>query len=208
MEIVKDLVKNYESSIKLENTLKKINNQIRKQSNPYIKFNLQAWARKYRYRIKRIEKAKVFNKLSSKIGNSKKYFSISGVIKEKYIEDYIYKNGLKFNDIEINKFESQKTIGNVGAIVGTVDLFGITDKQKYIIEVKSYSARANVLGQVIGYWQYFKVKDNKNYSIIIIAPSYSKQYKLALGFIRDNTNLEVISIYYKFKDNKMKFNIR
>ena len=63
MAIVNDLVKNYESGRKLKSTLKKINNQIRKQSNPFIKYNLQMWARKYRYRIKRIKEARAFNKI-------------------------------------------------------------------------------------------------------------------------------------------------
>ena len=203
---MKDLVKNYEGSIKLKPTLRKINNQIRKQSNPYIKYNFQQWARKYRYKIKRTEQSKIFNKKKVINGYLNEGKNIRGeeYIKEKFIEEYIYKNGIKFNDTEINKFEHQKPIEDIG----TIDLFGITDKQKYIIEVKSYPARANVLGQVIGYWQYFKVKDNKNYSIIIIAPSYSQQYRLALEFIRDNTELEIISICYKVRDNRMEFNIR
>ena len=92
---MKDLVKNYEGSIKLKPTLRKINNQIRKQSNPYIKYNFQQWARKYRYKIKRTEQSKIFNKKKVINGYLNEGKNIRGeeYIKEKFIEEYIYKNG-------------------------------------------------------------------------------------------------------------------
>ena len=58
MPVVNDLVKNYDNGIKLKLTLRKINNQIKYQSNPFIKENLRNWARKYRRKIKALSMAR------------------------------------------------------------------------------------------------------------------------------------------------------
>jgi len=58
MPVVNNLVQNYNNGIKLKETLLKINNQIKYQSNPFIKENLRNWARKYRRKIKALYEKK------------------------------------------------------------------------------------------------------------------------------------------------------
>jgi len=88
MSIVKDMVKNYYGNINLKNTLARINNQIRVQSNPFIKGNLRKWAIKYRYKIKR-------GRIISEYGSVERYNKIKkleGEIKDRGGIEELMKN--------------------------------------------------------------------------------------------------------------------
>lgn len=96
MSIIKDLVINYENSINvrlLEKTLRKINSQIKLQSNPFIKENLRNWARKYRRKIKGLYFLKKYDSMENYI-----------TVKEKEGEEKKYEEEDELKELVKNRF--------------------------------------------------------------------------------------------------------
>jgi len=186
MYSIDNLVSNYESGINLEETLEKILIEIEKAKNDYsdrgdvVYRNLTRWRNKY---LKKI------NKIKGYFDNTK------GIIK--LIESFIISNGLKFEDIEINKFDKQ-----IETDVGTIDLIGYAKDKKYIIEIKNCPTKSDVIGQVLGYWQYLKEADNEEYTVIIIAPSFTNKYKYAIKAIN---GINIYNLTYGFSGEELEF---
>ncbi len=183
---IKNLVSNYNSDTNLEETLKKIFIEIKKLEDDYSDEGMIAWENLIKWK----------NKYVKKISKIKDYLEIAtqtngeGTIK--FIESYINSNGLKFEEIEINKFDKKRKTD-----VGTIDLIGHTKNEKYIIEVKNCPAKSDVIGQVLGYWQYLKEADNREYTVIIIAPSFTNKYKYAIKAIK-GINIGFYKFYCSF----------
>ncbi|MBA7588531.1 hypothetical protein ES708_30590 [subsurface metagenome] len=166
---IKNLVSNYNSGTNLIETLKKIFIEIKKLEDDYSDEGMIAWKNLIKWKnkyIKKINKIKGYLETATQTNGE-------GIIK--FIESYIASNGLKFEGIEINKFYKKRKTD-----VGIIDLIGHTKNEKYIIEVKNCPAKSDVIGQVLGYWQYLKEADNKEYTIIIIAPSFTNKYQYTI----------------------------
>jgi len=177
---IKDLVSNLEADNlsnkwKLRETLDKIYQEITEQQNPIIVKNLKSWARKYEKRLN----------LINNFGNS---INFHGRIKEEFIEEYIYINGLDINGDNVKEFERQYEIP-----IGRIDLLGKSNKGKYIIELKSYNAKSENLGQLLAYWGYFKSVD-KTYTPVLVATGYRESYKIAYNIIKNIVKIINIKI--------------
>lgn len=187
---IKNLVSNYESDTNLEETLKKIVIELKKVKYDYSDIpyrNLMKWKNKY---VKKISKIKGYFETATQTNGK-------GIIK--FIESYINSNGLKFEGIEINKFDKKRKTD-----VGIIDLIGHTKNEKYIIEIKNCPAKSDVIGQVLGYWQYLKEADNREYTVIIIAPSFTNKYKYAIKAIK---GINIYNLLYKISDNKLELEL-
>lgn len=190
---IDNLVSNYNSGTNLIETLKKILIEIKKLEDDYSDEGMIAWKNLIKWK----------NKYIKKINKIKGYFETAtqtngeGIIK--FIESYINSNGLKFEGIEINKFDKKRKTD-----VGIIDLIGHTKNEKYIIEVKNCPAKSDVIGQVLGYWQYLKEADNKEYTIIIIAPSFTNKYKYAIKAIK---GINIYSLIYKISFDDLEFTL-
>jgi len=190
MYSIDNLVSNYNSGINLEETLEKILIEIKKaekSGNEVVYRNLIAWKEKY---IKKIKKIKRYLEAAVRGGEE-------GTII--VIKSYLVLNGLKFERTEINKFDKK-----IKTDVGTIDLIGYTENEKYIIEIKNCPAKPDVIGQILGYWQYLKEAENKEYSIIIIAPSFTNKYKYALKAIK---GIDIYSLTYSFSGEELEFTL-
>lgn len=172
--------------INLRQTLCEITKQLEHVSDYRLRSNLIAWQRKFAKKINDIEEPNIRN-----------LFNDKNCITEAFLEDYIYKMGFFIEGMSLIIFERQ-----VKTAIGVIDLIGITDKNKYIIELKSTPAKSYVIGQTIAYWQYLKETENKDYPIIIIAPSYTRQYYYALKAIKD---IRISSYRYKVSGEGIKF---
>jgi hypothetical protein len=162
--MIENLVKNYDECIDLKITLCKILEEINNTQEKYKRKSLISWKRKYLRRINEIENPEAI-----------KYMAKNCRPTEEFIENYLYSVGFNFNEYNITKFLRQYEIP-----IGRLDLLGITDSKEVIIEIKARPAKAAVIGQVLSYWQYFKEHYNKDNDIIVIAPSYTEQYRYAL----------------------------
>jgi len=177
MEMLKNLQRNYDLNIDLKETLSEILQRLEVESYGLVRRNLKLWKKKY------IDKINATENISMKT--------------ESAIEGYIYNMGLKIEDINIVNFKRQ-----VPTEIGFIDLVGVTENEKYIIEIKITPAKSSVLGQTLSYWQYMKETEGKNYPIIIIAPSYTKQYHYGLKAIR---GIKIKSFIYRITKDKIIF---
>jgi len=187
---IKNLYRNFNEGIFLEETLKKLEEELKKipdnKSNKIIRNNLTGWIKRYKQRISIPEKYE-------------KYYTSKGLnIPEKLIQNYIYKNGIKLSFGELKKFEKEKEIS-----IGRIDLLGIDNNHKYIIEVKKGSVRAKIFGQVLSYYQALKEEENLDCPIIIVGNSFTEQYFIVERALRDK--FIIFTVRCLFKGDKIEF---
>lgn len=192
---IDNLVSNYNSGLNLKETLEKILIEIKKEEeNPTfgsdnVYRNLIKWRNKY---INKINKIKGTFETETWVNDK-------GEATTEFVKSYIVINGLKFDGIEIKKFDKKRITE-----VGNIDLIGYTENEKYIIEIKNCPAKSDVIGQILGYWQFLKEADNKEYSIIVIAPSFTNKYKYAFKAIK---GINIYNLTYSFSGEELEFRL-
>ncbi len=186
MEVIENLVKNYEENVNLKVTLIEILRRLETEYDPYVRKNLNSWKNKYMRRINQMENPDITNSLNDR-----------WKVTEEFVENYIFTTGLFLKDIIITKFLRQKNIG-----IGVVDLLGITETEEVVIEIKGVPAKSSAIGQVLAYWQYFKEIENKNNKILVIAPSFTEQYFYTHRAVSE---IRILNIKYKITNNGIEF---
>lgn len=162
--IIKNLYRNFNENVRLEETLEEIKKAIEKTEDKRIKKNLKKWQKQYEIKVK----------LPKELREA---VTTKGIItKEKVLQNYIYENGFICDDLKITKFIKEKQLR-----IGAIDLFG---DDKYIIELKKV-AKSRTIGQTLAYHQYLKSEEDKEYPIIIIAGKFWENYKYAHQAIKD-----------------------